>query len=627
MHLELKLFGVPEIRVDGRPVSLTRRSAWGLLAYLAVGGGLHAREVLTAMFGGDGTDAQARRRISNALADIRRELPACLLTSWHVLGFQRNLTYESDVQQFATHVKQAREQDDPAALRAAAELYRGEFMTGLSLDGAPEFEMWLLLHRESYHAHFVEAVEGLVASAARRSAWDDGVWAARRLLELEPWHEEVHRRLMMFLARSGQRHAALAQFEVCKRILHDELDAEPDEHTVELYEELKRESVVPNNLPAYTTEFIGRDAETRILARQLSDPESRLITIVGPPGSGKTRLAVEVATTTMRAERSRRSSRFADGVFFVSIGPRPIASVPSLIARTLGLDDGDGTLDASELADNMAPLSMLLVLDEPDHSPQLSELVAGLLRRGPHLTLIVTSRDSLHVHGEHVLTIGGLDLPARPGDLERSAAGALLLAEARRADLRFEVPPAARASLVQICHLLHGLPAALILASRVLPDHSSSDLVGALTPREAGAGGAEPWWNSPHWVSVMNTVTLLEQSRGDSVNGAAAPIDSSAARGEPPFALVCTPESNASDLVGRLRGEGMLVCVTNDVQSCLRVATSVRPDVVLIDPRLPRRLAQLLRAHPVSSHASIQCIGEAISTSSSAGTEMAAARA
>ena len=94
------------------------------------------------------------------------------------------------MQRFEGYLTQAREHEDAVALRAAAELYRGEFLAGLSLPGAPDFEMWLLLHRESYHAQFVQTLEELIASAMRRSAWTDGVWAAQRLVELEPWHEE-----------------------------------------------------------------------------------------------------------------------------------------------------------------------------------------------------------------------------------------------------------------------------------------------------------------------------------------------------------------------------------------------------------------------------------------------------
>src|SRR4051794_36107961 len=226
-QLELRVLGVPEIKFGEKRIVLARRSSLALLAYLAVAGGTHPRELLTTLFGGDGSEDQARRRLSNALADLRQQLAPCLLSSWHVVGLRNDVTCTSDVQRFSDLLTQAREHDDAQALRAAAALYQGEFLAGLTLAGAPDFEMWLLLHRESYHAQFVQTLEGLVTSSMRKSAWTDGAWAAQRLVELEPWHEEAHRMLMVFLARSGQRHVALAQFETCRRFLREELDCEP----------------------------------------------------------------------------------------------------------------------------------------------------------------------------------------------------------------------------------------------------------------------------------------------------------------------------------------------------------------------------------------------------------------
>jgi DNA-binding SARP family transcriptional activator len=568
--------------------------------------------VLTALFGGDGSDDQARRRISNALADLRRQLAPCLLTSWRVLGLRPDVTCTCDVQTFEDYLRGAHEHGDATALRAAAELYRGEFLAGVSLADAPEFEMWLLLHRESYHAQFVETLEGLVASAMRHSAWTDGMWAARRLIELEPWHEDAHRHLMIMLARSGQRTTALAHFEICKRLLR-ELDAEPAEETVEVYEEIKRtRGDVPNNLPAETTEFIGRDAEIRLLSRQVGERESRLTSIVGPPGSGKTRLATSVAKAVARAERPR----FGDGVYVVSHGARGAEALTAAIARTLAFDTDSNTSEPAQLASKLRQLSLLLVLDDLDNSRDTAELVSELVSRAPDLSVLVTAPAPLRVQGEHVLTIGGLEVPARPEHLERSAAGALLLAEARRADLYFSVADSARASLVQLCHLLHGLPLALILAARGLVGSSSANLVdaieAALTAPARPSGRREPWWESPQWLSVLDTLELLEQPRTSNIDRAASYSGGHAARRTEPFALVCTPDADTRDLVARLRQEGMVVCVTNDLQGSLRVATAVGPDVVFIDPCLPKSLEPLLRAHPTSSRASIHWVGEAV---------------
>src|SRR5262245_50933399 len=98
--LELRLLGVSEIKLGGKRVALARRSSLALLSYLAVTGGSHPRELLTALFGGDGSEDQARRRLSNALADLRQQLGACLLSSWHIVGLRPDVQCTTDVEQF-----------------------------------------------------------------------------------------------------------------------------------------------------------------------------------------------------------------------------------------------------------------------------------------------------------------------------------------------------------------------------------------------------------------------------------------------------------------------------------------------------------------------------------------------
>jgi hypothetical protein len=94
--------------------------------------------------------------------------------------------------------------------------------------------------------------------------------------------------LMVFLARSGQRHVALAQFEICRRFLREELECDPSAETVAVYDELKNGGMVSNNLPTQAIALIGREAETELLIERAAAGDSRLISIVGPPGSGKT---------------------------------------------------------------------------------------------------------------------------------------------------------------------------------------------------------------------------------------------------------------------------------------------------------------------------------------------------
>lgn len=588
-NLELRLLGVPEVRLEGRPVVLARRSAIGLLAYLAVSGGTHPRELLTALFGGDGSESQARRRLSNALADLRQQLAPCLLSSWHIVGLRPDVKITSDVDEFNVLLAQAREGEDMGALRAAGDLYKGEFLAGISLAGAPDFEMWLLLHRESYHAQFVQMLEALVQAAMRRSEWTDGAWAAQRLVELEPWHEDAHRQLMRCLASCGQRHLAVAQFEVCRRMLREELDSEPSEETQAVYEELRRGSVVANNLPAQTTPCVGREREARLLTTTLAARDRRLISIVGPTGSGKTRLALEAAAPFVRADEPGARQAFRDGVYLIHATGTPAPLLPAEISRVAGVA---AEHDAAALA-QPGPHSLLLILDGLETTASAAQLVSSLLANAPGLTVLVTAHAPLRVEGEHVLTVGGLDLPTGAEDLERAPAGALLMAEARRADMRFSATAGTRSALAHVCQLVDGLPRELILAARALSETSAANLARSLE-----SGG------------VHEKLEAFGQPRDEAMDVLDEYDTRGGTRRSIPLALVCTPDATAVTVVDRMRQEGMIVCVTHEMHGCLRVATSVGPDVIMIDPRLPRRLEQLLRAHPACSGASIRWLSE-----------------
>ena len=159
-----------------------------------------------------------------------------------------------------------------ARLREAVELYRGEFMAGFSLPSAP-FEEWLLAQRERLRLQALDALQALAAYHERRGEHEQALRYARRQLELEPWREAAHRQCMRALALRGERAAALAQYEACRRALAEELGVEPEAETTALYERIRRvrprrsprpaRSVArpPHNLPAQLTPFVGRERE------------------------------------------------------------------------------------------------------------------------------------------------------------------------------------------------------------------------------------------------------------------------------------------------------------------------------------------------------------------------------
>ena len=203
-----------------------------------------------------------------------------------------------------------------AALHEVVGLYQGDFLVGFSAS-AP-FDEWLLAWRERLRTQVIWALDVLATHHTERGEWAAAETYLRRWLELEPWREEAHRHLMLALASAGQRSAALAQYEQCRRVLARDLDATPETATSALAARLRVSDLgtwfaPPYAVPAVETPLMGRTAVLAAIAAQLAAPVGRLLTLTGPGGSGKTRLAIAAAA----AERGT----FTDGIFFVSLVP------------------------------------------------------------------------------------------------------------------------------------------------------------------------------------------------------------------------------------------------------------------------------------------------------------------
>ena len=462
------LLGVPAIALDGVPITFQRRSALALLAYLAVSETPQPRDSLATLLAGEVADDQARKLLSNALTDLRRQVGDHLLVTPQTVAFRRDQPHWLDVVEFSARLAAGLAAADSASLQAAVALYRGEFLEGLSLAGAPDFDAWLVAQREAYHRQLVQALRALIDRAEHDRAWEEGIAAARRLLALEPWLEEVHRQLMALLAWAGQREEALAQYQICCRALREELDAEPAAETTALYTRLRGAGQTPvHNVAAPPTVTVGREAQVALLVERLADPDYRLITLVGLGGSGKSRLAREVARQFIAPSAPLVEQPFPDGVFFVDLeaegadgqaadGGALQRRMVRALARALRLPLAKGTDPARQLYAHVRNKALLLVLDGFENWLAAVPVLSGLLGAAARVKLLVTSRERLHLPQEHVLDVSGLSLPATPADLERAGASVLLLQAARHSQLDYQWRDEDRPQVVRLCHLLGG---------------------------------------------------------------------------------------------------------------------------------------------------------------------------
>lgn len=523
---QLYFLGSPLVTLDGRPVEMPRRKALALLAYLACVGESHRRERLAALFWPETEPARAYAYLRQSLWEIHRALGNNYIQAdRETIGLAAPAQTWSDVRHFrqqlayqAAHLHPAGE-TCPACiqtLQAAVECYRGDFLEGFGLRDSPAFDEWQFFQAEALRREFSSALQKLIQLLQAAGQASAAIPYARRWLSLDPLDENAHRQLMQLYALNGERGAALRQYQECARILEQELGLQPDAQTRQLHQRIQLDTLRPasagepanqpaaaldldqvfpsaavlNNLPAQPTPFVGRRLELDELARRLSDPACRLVTLLGPGGIGKTRLAIQAA--------AENSPVFAHGVVFVSLAAltSPQSIIPA-IADALGIAYRQTELSApstalpvpsnyaqlkGQLYDHLSGKHLLLVLDNFEHLIAGAGLLPEIAARAAGLKLMVTSRQRLNLSGEWVLEVGGMRFPSDSWSLaELALAGSpaaqidglladysamqLFLQSARRARADFTITAETYPAVARLAQLVEGMPLGLELAA------------------------------------------------------------------------------------------------------------------------------------------------------------------
>ncbi len=462
MELRIETLGRVSLMRDGQAVGQTLNAkTLALLIYLAVTAQAHSREQLADLLWGEMPEREAQINLRKALSLLRPSADAYLIIEKSTVAFDRTLPYWLDVQALASGAWR----DTPVSgLRSLLSLYSGEFLAGFTVKHAPEFEVWALEQREHCRALEIKLAEFVVERAWEAGATDTALDALNRLLALDAWNEHAHRQKMLLLARRGEKLQALAQYQTARKTLADEFGVEPTPETTALYERIRDAEPLGGALPVFPTPFIGRAAERAALEALLREPATRLITLFGPGGIGKTRLALEIAAAQRKS--------FLHGVAYVPLQEATPMQLALAIGAAVNFSFSRYGEPLAQLAEFLRDKELVLVLDAFEHLVAAAPDVARLLENAPALKMLVTSRERLALQWEQVFELRGLSFPQSQtashnlADHAREYDALQLFGErARRLAHDFELTGAQGAAVVQIARTVEGMPLALELAA------------------------------------------------------------------------------------------------------------------------------------------------------------------
>lgn len=464
-----------------------------LLVYLACNPRPWPREVLADLLWDDRSQSQAMANLRVTLSSLRQTVGDYVDITRHTAGIRPGAPLTLDVSQLADAAANFRRQQASGRASGAAArlqeilaLVAGDFLQGISIRDARGLEEWQLVQRERCRNMTLEASEALGAWALAGGDLELALTTVARHLQWDALSEAGYRQQMEALARSGRRADALAAGERCRLVLWQELGLEPAAETVAVLQAIQSgelqaqdapvtvaRSLKRRDLPHPSTPLIGRNVELAEVNALLSD-SARLLTIVGPGGMGKTRLALEAAR--------EQSPAFAGGAAFVDLTVvTAIEGIVYAIAAALRLNiDNSGSVTAErQLLDHLHDDVTLLVLDNFEHLLEGAPLLHRIVNEAHGVRLLVTSREPLQLAVEHLYPLQGLAYTPHQTSqaAEKDGAVALFLHHARRASPGYALDNEQLPALWRLMDLLGGLPLAIILASSWAPLLSLADIV------------------------------------------------------------------------------------------------------------------------------------------------------
>lgn len=485
--LEVFLLGKFEVTRDNALIEIPSRPTQSLLACLILDARKSfRREKLAGLLWPDSSETNARRNLRQALWRLRKAISENYFRTNKVsVGFNPEAEYTLDVDTL-------REEIDGSAsaerLMRIVSVYGGSLLPGF-------YQEWVVPIQAQMQGLFEDRVAMLIERLIDAARWRETRQWAELWIARGSAPESAYRALMMAATGREDLAGVFAVYQRCCKALVDDVGVEPSGETRELLQRLRNGEPLPGgkikhahpgsfmNLPVPPTPFIGRSEEFARISALLADPRVALITLLGPGGIGKTRVAIEAA-------KSQQDS-FAHGVCFVALAPvNDPQLIVSQIADAVGFSfhvrDRQATCTPesqnNQLLAFLRPKRILLVLDNLDHLlrplppdpdaglPGPADLITDIMRMAPRVKILATSRERINLQAETGFVLKGLGYPepsqpAAPEDMQAYDAVRLFVDSAQRVQPGFALAADNLSDVIEICRRVDGMPLALELAA------------------------------------------------------------------------------------------------------------------------------------------------------------------
>jgi diguanylate cyclase (GGDEF)-like protein len=498
--LKLSFLGSFRAELDGRSLSKAFRTEKerALFAYLVVEANRSfTRETLAELFWPDRPNGVARTSLRQALAGIRKaladasSLPPYLLLSDHTLQFNLDKEHSLDVNLFQElfHSSMAHRHESlddcpmcVARLEEAIQLYRGNFLEDFYQVESLGFREWLTCNREQYFRLLLTGLQYVSSFYETRGDLDTAISYIQRWINFDPLDESARRKLMYLFAASGRRGLALDQYQACVKILSDELGVGPSRETISLHKKIKEGEVVlvhkgrgpVDPFPSDLTSFVGRQTELARAASCLEDPVCRLLSFIGIPGSGKTRLVLKIAALN--------KDKFEDGACYFNLEKVKPADFYKVVADGLSLSLSQAASPARQILAHLISQKTLLIFDPFDHFLAKTAFLVDILQKAPGVKILVTSRERLNFQAACLFEINGLPFPENPQvpKVEDFPAIKLFVNRAIQTRPCFTLHEKNLPNIVKICRHTEGNPLAIELAATNLKRFTCGQLADSI---------------------------------------------------------------------------------------------------------------------------------------------------